>query len=63
MSLIGLLVALLIAAVIIWAVRTILPLLGVPANIAQVIWVIVVVIVLLWFLGQLVGYGPRLTIG
>lgn len=63
MSLIGLLVALLIAAVIIWAVRTILPLLGVPANIAQVIWVIVVVIVLLWFLGQLVGYGPRITIG
>lgn len=55
MSLIGLLVAILIIVVIVWAVRTLIPVLGLPQPIATVIYVILVVVVVLWLVGLLTG--------
>lgn len=59
MTVMGLLVALLIVALILWAVRTLVPALGIPEPIATVVWVIVVVLVVLWLVG-LIG-GPVLV--
>jgi hypothetical protein len=55
MSLIGLLVALLLVALVLWVVRTLVPALGIPEPIATVLWVIAVVIVVLWLIGILGG--------
>jgi len=53
MTLIGLLIALIVVVVVLWAVRTLLPLLGLPAPIHTVIYVVVVLIVVLYLVGQL----------
>lgn len=55
MSLLSLLFALLIVALVIWAVRALLPAFGVPEPIATVIHVIVVVLCVLWLVGQAGG--------
>jgi hypothetical protein len=55
MDLIGLLMALIIVALVVWATRTLLPALGVPPPVATVIHVVVVVLVVLWLVGQLGG--------
>jgi len=61
MSLLSLLVAILLVAVVVWAVKTLVPALGIPEPIATVIYVIVVVLVVFWFLGVLgVPSGIRL---
>lgn len=58
MTILGLLVALLLVALVIWVVRTLLPAFGVPEPIATVVWVIVVVVCVLWLVGQLGGPVP-----
>jgi hypothetical protein len=55
MSLLSLLVALLLVALVVWAVRTLVPALGLPEPIATVIYVIVVVLVVFWFVGAIGG--------
>ena len=53
MTLIGLLIALIVVVVVLWAVRTLLPLLGLPAPIRTVVEVVIVLIVVLYLVGQL----------
>jgi len=55
-TLFGLFAALVIIALIVWAVPKLLAAIGVPANVATVIYVGLVVLVVLWLLSQL-GYG------
>lgn len=63
MSLIGLLVVLLIVAVVLWAARALIAAFGVPAPIGTVIYVIIVLVCVLWIVGQLgVGVGPVLRL-
>jgi hypothetical protein len=57
MSLIGLLTVLVLVVLILWAVRTITPLLGLPPPIQTVIYVVVVVLVVLWLLNVLTGFS------
>lgn len=55
MTLLSLLVVLLVVALIVWATRTLLSAFGVPEPINSVVWVIVVVVCVLWAVGQLGG--------
>ena len=55
---IGLLFTLVIAALIIWAVKQVLPALGIPPNIAHVIYVVVVVLVVLYVVSALLRVVP-----
>lgn len=57
MTLLGLLIFLIVACVVVWAVRAILAAFGVGDPIATVVWVLLVIVILFAFLGQ-VGYGP-----
>jgi hypothetical protein len=56
MSLIGLLVALLIICVVLWAARALMAAFSIEDPIRTVIYVIIVIIVLVWLVGAL-GYG------
>jgi len=60
MSLIGLLIVLLIFCVVIWAARALMSAFGVGDPIATVVYVIIVLVCLLWLLGQLgaISGGP-----
>lgn len=64
MSLIGLLIALLIVCVVLWAARVLIAAFAVPQPIGTVIYVIIVLIVVIWFVQQLGGLslGPVLRI-
>jgi hypothetical protein len=63
MSLIGLLVALLVFCIVLWAARALMGAFGVGDPIATVVYVVLVLIVLLWIIQQL-GYigGPTLRV-
>lgn len=56
MTLISLLLLLIVLAVVVWAVRTLIPVLGIPQPIATVIYVVLVLIVVLYVVSAL-GYG------
>ena len=60
MALIPIFVALVLIALLVWAVPKLMAAIGVPANVATVIYVGMVVLVVLWLLGALTGYGPSL---
>ncbi len=62
MSLIGLFVALVLIALVVWAVPKLLAAIGVPANVATVIYVGLVVLIVLWLLSSLTGYGPTIRL-
>jgi hypothetical protein len=53
MSIIGLLVVLIVALVVIWAVRSLLAAFSIGDPIATVVYVILVLIFVLWFVEQL----------
>jgi hypothetical protein len=55
MPIVPILVTLLLLALVVWAVRTLTPALGIPEPIATVIYVIVVVLVVLYLIGLLGG--------
>ena len=61
MSLIGLLVALIVACVVVWAAKAIMAAFGVGDPIRTVVIVVIVLIVVLWLAGQF-GYGPGLGV-
>jgi hypothetical protein len=62
MSLIGLVVFLILVGLACWVISTLAPVLGIPAPIVTVLYVILVVIVVLWLLQTFVGItgGPVL---
>lgn len=64
MSIIGLLVALILIGLVFWAVRAIVGAFGIPAPIATVIYVVLVIVVVLWLLQSVGGLsgGPVLRL-
>jgi hypothetical protein len=56
--LISLVLALVVLAVLVWAVRSLLPMLGLPPEAARIINVILVLIVVLWLVAAVAGYAP-----
>jgi hypothetical protein len=62
MSLIGLLIVLLIACVIYWAIRQILAAFSIGPPIATVVQVVFVLIIVLWIVEQLGFVGPVLRV-
>jgi hypothetical protein len=59
MSLIGLLIALLIICIVLWAARALMAAFSVEDPIRTVIYVILVILILVWLLNML-GYGGGL---
>jgi len=51
-------VALILIALVVWAVPQLMAAIGVPANVATVVNVGLVVLIVLWLLSALTGYGP-----
>jgi hypothetical protein len=62
MSLILIFAALVLIALAVWAVPQLLAAIGVPPNVATVVYVGLVVLIVLWLLGALTGYGPSLRL-
>lgn len=63
MSLLVLLfVALILIALAVWAVPQLLAAIGVPANVATIVYVGLVCLIVLWLVGVLTGYGPALRL-
>jgi high-affinity K+ transport system ATPase subunit B len=62
MSIIGILIAIIIIGVLLWATRSLITAFSIPNPIATIIYVVVVILILIWFLNQ-VGFntGLRLT--
>src|SRR3982751_2104842 len=56
--LVSLIVALLIAGLLIWIVRTLAPSLGLPPSVVQVVTVVVVVLLIVWIVQVFLGHGP-----
>lgn len=61
MTIVGLLVALVIACLVFWCVNAILRAFGVGDPIATLVKVVFVIVVVLWLLGAL-GYAPMLRL-
>ena len=49
---------LIVIALVVWAVPQLLSAIGVPANVATIIYVGMVCIVVLWLVSLLLGYAP-----
>jgi hypothetical protein len=49
---------LIVIALVVWAVPQLLAAIGVPSNVATVIYVGMVCLVVLWLVSVLVGYAP-----
>ncbi len=50
-------VALILIALLVWAVPQLLAAIGVPANVATIIYVGMIVLIVLWLLSVLTGYA------
>lgn len=62
MSIIGILIALIVIALLYWAVMRIMAAFGVGEPIATVVQVAFVVLIVLWLLGAFFGVGPSLRL-
>jgi len=62
MSLVSIFIALVLIALIVWAVPQLLSAISVPPNVAKVIYVGLVVLIVLWLLGALTGSGPSIRL-
>ena len=51
-------VVLIVLALIVWAVPQLLGAIGIPANVATVIYVGLVCLIVLWLASVLLGYSP-----
>lgn len=60
--LISVLLTLLLVGVLLWGIRMIIPLLGLPGEAVKVINVVIVVIAVIWLVGALVGYAPMVPL-
>lgn len=54
---VSILVGLVVIALLVWAVRTLLPMAGVPTKIVHVIVIIIAVLAVLWLVGELGLFG------
>jgi hypothetical protein len=61
MTLLGLLIAILIACVVLWAARALLSAFGLGEPLYTVVMVVVVLLLVLWLASQF-GYGPGLRL-
>ena len=61
MSLIALFGVLILIALVVWAVPQLLAAIGVPANIATIIYILLVCLIVLWVVATFFGVGPGLT--
>jgi hypothetical protein len=61
MTLLGLLVAILIACVVLWAARALLSAFGLGEPLYTVVMVVVVLLLVLWLASRF-GYGPGLRL-
>lgn len=55
MSIVGLLIALMLVCLVVWAARRILAAFGIGEPISTLVYVAIVVLVVLWLLGQVGG--------
>lgn len=55
--LMGLIIALIVFAVLFWAVRTLIPLLGLPAPLTTILYVLLVLIFVLYLVNMLGGFS------
>lgn len=62
MSLLGFLIALLVFCVIIWAARSLMSAFGIGDPIATVVMVLLVILMLVWLLGQVGIMAPVLRL-
>ncbi len=62
MSLVTLFGVLILIALVVWAVPKILGAIGVPGNIATIIYVCLVCLIVLWIVTTFFGVGPTLRI-
>lgn len=60
MSLLALFGVLILIALVIWAVPQLCAAIGIPANIATIIYVGLVCLIVLWVVGTFFGVGPGL---
>lgn len=62
MSLLTILIVLILACVVLWAVRAILAAFSVGDPIRTVVWVVLVVLIVFWIVSQLGGPGLNLRL-
>ncbi len=62
MSLLAIFGVLILLALVVWAVPQLLAAIGVPANIATIIYVCLVCLVVLWLVSTFFGVGPVLRL-
>jgi uncharacterized membrane protein len=55
-------VALILIALAVWAVPQLLAAIGVPPNVATIIYVGLVCLIVLWLVSVATGYGPSLRL-
>ena len=55
--LIYLFVALILIALVVWAVPQLMAAIGVPENIARIVYIGMIVLIVLWLVGILTGYS------
>jgi choline-glycine betaine transporter len=58
MSLMALFGALILIALVVWAVPKVLGAIGVPPNVATIIYVLMVCLIVLWLVSVVFGVGP-----
>lgn len=62
MSLLPLFGVLILIALVVWAVPKVLGAIGVPANIATIIYVAIVCVIVLWVVATFFGVGPGVRV-
>jgi len=62
MNLVALFAALILIALVVWAVPKVLAAIGVPANVATIVYVGLVCLVVLWLLSTFFGGVPGLRL-
>ncbi len=58
MSLLAIFGVLILIALVVWAVPKLLAAIGVPANVATIIYVAIVCLIVLWLVATFFGVGP-----
>ena len=62
MSLVTLFGVLILIALVVWAVPKILGAIGVPSNIATIVYVCLVCLIVLWLVSTFFGVGPNVRL-
>jgi hypothetical protein len=62
MSLLTLFGVLILLALLVWAVPQLLAAIGVPANIAKVVYICLVCLIVFWLVSEFFGVGPSVRL-